>query len=138
MARAARVIPEQKPRGPAKPKFTSTEEKMHLAATEDVREFAEQLPEKFLLCRELGHNWRPFTASRYRDGGFLRILKCPRCRSERHQELSSRGGVVANKYVHAEGYLHKGQGRITGDGRDVLRLVSLTHTLGKTHPEVAS
>lgn len=101
------------------------------ADVDDVAEFAEQLPERFLWCREMGHNWRPFSASRYRDGGFLRILRCSRCKTERHQEISNRGAVTASKYVHPAGYLHKGMGRIVGEGRGILRLESIKRVVNK-------
>jgi hypothetical protein len=100
-------------------------EDQHYAELEEVADFAEGLPERFLYCREMGHNWRPQSAGRYKDGGFSRILRCTRCKTERHQEISQRGVVLSNKYVHPEGYLHKGMGRIVGDGRGVLRLESI-------------
>jgi hypothetical protein len=95
-----------------------------------IEEFAEELPDKYLHCRELGHNWRPFTAGSHPDGGFERVLRCTRCRCRRVQELTSRGAVVTNKYIHPEGYLSKGHGRIVGEGRDMLRLVSLKRLVG--------
>lgn len=97
----------------------------YFAQLGEVAEFAESLPERFLHCRELGHTWRPFTAGRHRDGGFERVLRCTRCRTRRVQEISSRGMVVSNKYIHPDGYLHKGFGRIVGEGRGLLRLESL-------------
>lgn len=97
----------------------------------DVAEFAEALPEKFLYCREMGHNWRPYSAGKYRDGGFERILRCSRCRTRRVQEINSRGVVLVNKYIHPEGYLHKGMGRIVGEGRGVLRLESIKRIVAK-------
>jgi hypothetical protein len=101
----------------------------HQAAMAEVRDFAESLPEKYLYCREMGHNWRPFSAGRYRDedgGGFERVLRCTRCRCKRFQTISQRGLIVGSKYEHPEGYLHKGMGPITGEGRGVIRLESIT------------
>lgn len=100
----------------------------HYADPQDVEDFAQNLPDKFLFCREMGHNWRPFSAGRHADGGFVRILRCNRCKTERHQELSHRGSVTGNHYVYPEDYTVKGLGRIVGDGRDALRLVSLTRS----------
>lgn len=97
----------------------------HYAELGEVSDFAEGLPERFLYCREMGHNWRPQSAGRYKDGGFVRILRCTRCKTERHQEISSVGVITMNKYVHPEGYLAKGMGRIVGEGRGVLRLESI-------------
>lgn len=101
------------------------------ALPEDVQEFAEGLPEKFLYCREMGHNWRPYTAGRFKDGGFERVLRCSRCRTRRVQEISNKGVIVKNQYVHPEGYLSKGMGRIVGEGRGVLRLESIKRIVAK-------
>lgn len=97
----------------------------------DVADFAEALPEKFLYCREMGHNWRPYSAAGYKDGGFERTLRCTRCRTRRVQEISNRGIVLANKYIHPDGYLSKGMGRIVGEGRGVLRLESIKRIVAK-------
>lgn len=97
----------------------------------DVADFAASLPEKFLYCREMGHNWRPFSAGRFKDGGYERILRCVRCKTERHQNITSVGVVVSSKYVHPEGYLSKGMGRIVGEGRGVLRLESIKRIVNK-------
>jgi hypothetical protein len=95
------------------------------ASLSNVRDFAEALPERFLYCREMGHNWRPFSAGRFRDGGFERILRCTRCRTRRVQGISSRGLVLSNRYEHPDGYLVQGIGHIVGEGRGVLRLESI-------------
>jgi hypothetical protein len=97
-----------------------------------VQEFAEGLPERFLYCREMGHNWKPYTASAYRDGGFERVLRCTRCKTRRHQEISNRGVIVHNRYEYPEGYsAPKGMGQIAGEGRGVLRLASIKRIVGK-------
>ena len=109
----------------------AVEPKVEYADVGDVQDFAQGLPERFLYCREMGHNWRPFSAGRYKDGGFERILRCSRCRTRRVQEISNRGVILANKYEHPEGYLHKGMGRIVGEGRGVLRLESIKRIVAK-------
>ena len=98
---------------------------------DEVAEFAEGLKESYLFCRELGHNWRPYSAGRYKDGGFERVLRCVRCKTRRVQEINSRGVVLVNKYIHPEGYLHKGLGRIYGEGRGILRLESIKRVVEK-------
>lgn len=100
-------------------------EEAHEATLGDVQAFAESLPERFLYCREMGHNWRPFSAGRYQDGGFERILRCTRCRTQRIQGISSRGFIISSRYVHPDGYLVKGMGHIWGEGRGILRLESI-------------
>lgn len=102
------------------------------ADPDDVAEFAEGLPERFLYCREMGHNWRPLSAGRFKDGGYERILRCARCRTERHQELTAWGIVMKSKYIFPDGYISKGLGRIVGDGRGILRLESIKRITAKT------
>ena len=97
-----------------------------------VAEFAQSLPERFLYCREMGHNWRPYSAGLYKDGGFERILRCTRCRTRRVQAITSRGVVLTNKYEYADGYqAPKGLGQIVGEGRGLLRLESIKRIVAK-------
>lgn len=97
----------------------------------EVAEFASGLTISYLLCRELGHNWRPWTA-RAIKGGFERALRCTRCHTERWETLSSTGAKIKGHYVYPEDYLHEGLGRIVGDGRDALRLESLSRAITDT------
>ena len=97
---------------------------------EQIADFAQGLKESFLYCREMGHNWRPLSAGRFKDGGFERILRCSRCRTERHQEITARGIILSNIYKHPEGYLSD-IGRIVGDGRGILRLESIRRIVAK-------
>jgi hypothetical protein len=100
------------------------------ADSDEVRDFAAGLSDQFLLCRELGHQWRPFFARwDAEENAFQRTLKCSRCKTQRHQWLSYSGSVLGNYYEYAEGYTHKGLGRIVGEGRDHLRLESVTRLI---------
>jgi hypothetical protein len=113
----------------------------HLASVEheprDLADFIEALPDAYLLCRELGHTWKPWRAST--DGrAYDRVLKCPRCKTERHQVLTMRGHVVSNRYEYPERYLTKGLGSLSGDDRDSLRLASLTRSTVTVTPAAES
>lgn len=100
------------------------------ADPDDVREWAHGLSQSYLLCRELGHNWRPHTARWVtEDQCFERSLRCTRCKTERRQVLSSRGAVASSHYVYPDGYQTHQMGRIAGDSRDALRLESINRTL---------
>lgn len=104
------------------------------ASPGEVEQFAHQLPEAYLTCRDLGHSWRPFTARalpRREGGGFERVVKCSRCPTRRVEHLSTSGERLASNMAYPKGYLHKGLGRIVGEGRDVLRLESVTRVLDK-------
>jgi hypothetical protein len=91
----------------------------------EIEEWAHDLPVKFLLCRELGHNWRPNTAVQV-ERTFERSLRCPRCKTERWQILSLRGEVLAQSYRYPENYLAPKMGRLVRDCRDALRLESIS------------
>jgi len=101
------------------------------ASLDEVRELAEGMSDKFLQCRELTHNWLPFNVGRHRDGGYERTLRCSRCRTRKIQHLDINGMLIGSpRYEHAEGYLVEGMGRITSEGRGMLRVVSIARSTG--------
>jgi len=112
-------------------KITDPDDRPLAAELDDVKDFASSLPERYLYCREMGHNWKPFSAGRFKDGGFERILRCVRCRTKRYQGIDHRGIITASRYEHPEGYLTEGLGRIVGEGRGVLRLESIRRIVAK-------
>jgi hypothetical protein len=95
-----------------------------------VDTFAARLSDKWLRCRELGHQWRPLVASWEPESRtFHRALRCPSCHTERRQILGARGSVVSNSYVYPRGYLATNvEGAVSGR-RDVFRLESVVRTL---------
>lgn len=99
--------------------------------------FASQLTDRLLSCRELGHVWRPYTVEvvreRRRIGGYVRVMRCAQCKTERHQTLDSRGGVVSNHYRYADGYLAAHVE--PGFTRDAFRLEAVTRWVAK-HDDV--
>jgi hypothetical protein len=103
------------------------------AEPSEVEQWAHHLKQSWLLCRELGHTWKPHTA-RYvpEQRAYERTLRCARCTTERRQVLDGSGHVVSSQYAHPDGYLHKGLGRVTGEGRDALRLESLTRFIDQS------
>jgi hypothetical protein len=90
-----------------------------------VQEFADELSEAFLFCREMSHTWQPHGASRHPDGGYERTLLCPRCTTMRVQSLDRFGMVVSSHYRYPDGYLSAGLGHLAGAERGVLRLASM-------------
>jgi hypothetical protein len=92
-----------------------------------AEELARELPDAYLMCRELMHSWKPRSAGWLAgERVFERVIRCSRCKTEKHQTLSSSGEVLSSHYVYPDGYLAKNLGRIVGDGRDALRLEALT------------
>lgn len=98
----------------------------NVAGADDVAKWSADLPASFLLCRDIGHRWRPQRAKITGEHTYLQGLVCSRCRTERTRELSMSGHVLSSSYTHPDGYLApKGTGRIDTDGRDALRLESV-------------
>jgi hypothetical protein len=117
----------------AKPKVFERTTTEGYADRSEVASFAQELSVNHLHCRELGHLWRPWVAQWAQEHeGYERALRCTRCRTERWQIISASGAVVSSHYVYPEGYIHLGLGRIVGEGRDALRLESLTRALTDT------
>lgn len=65
-----------------------------------------------LLCRDIRHSWQPYDAWETRKG-FVRVLRCSRCRSQRIEELDREGYVVSKRMKYPQGYLRKDGGRLT-------------------------
>lgn len=97
------------------------------------------LPSEFLLCRDLGHTWRPYRAWwDQTERAYQRVLRCGRCKSERVQTLSAQGHPLQGYYNYSDGYqAPKGTGRLVGEDRDVLRLESVLRLVGADDQEQA-
>jgi hypothetical protein len=92
--------------------------------------FAQSLSAKVLHCRELGHNWRPWTVSLDRKShAYDRVLRCPSCTTERHQVLNAYGQVLSNRYVYPSNYLTAGKVERGTFNRDVFRLEAVSRWL---------
>ena len=72
-----------------------------------------------MLCRDLGHVWRPHRVERIARN-WRRTLRCRTCGCEREQMLNSFGAPISNRYSYPEKYLVAG-GFSTSD-RSALRL----------------
>lgn len=108
------------------------------AKPRDVQEFAEGLRQQFLLCRTYGHSFAPFTVQVANTVGrrsvyYEQVLRC-KCRTKRRLLLSRTGAVISSSYDYTEapGYLMHGLGRVVGEGRDVLRLESVTRLIERS------
>ena len=100
----------------------------------DLETWEEGLPESFLMCRDMGHTWKPHTAAwEAEENAYRRVLKCPRCRTLRTQWISPSGHLDGGShYTYPDGYTAPaGVGRIDGGGRDHLRLLSVLRTVDK-------
>lgn len=97
----------------------------------DVDSWAKDLPDTFLLCRDLGHVWGPHLA---RWDAKLKVfdqtLRCSRCLTERRRTLSARGHPIVGHYAYPKTYLApKGVGGLGPVERDSIRLASITRLI---------
>lgn len=106
-----------------------------------VQAAAQEWSDAIVHCRIWGHNHRPYTAT-WRGKYAIDITqRCIRCRSRRRQTMDSRTGKATPwaPAGYAEGYLlPKGTGRVSGDGRNVLRLAAIRNITITTAPEEQS
>lgn len=94
-------------------------------------EWAHDLPDRYLLCRDMGHVWRPYTA-RLVPGGYERTLRCSRCHTTRDQSISSGGIVLSGHYTYEPGYRAPASvGFLSKDARSTLRLESTLRLISK-------
>jgi len=99
-----------------------------MASDRDVQGWAEELPDKFLECRDFGHSWRAFGVRFDEEyNSYERTLRCARCRSERHEALSLSGAKSSRGYRYPDGYqAPAGTGHLVLSDRDALRIESIT------------
>lgn len=104
------------------------------AGRHELDRWAEDLPDDFLMCRDLGHVWRSYTARLTGESTYERTMQCERCDTLRHQECSASGAVLGNSYSYESGYLApRNSGRLTSADRDGLRLSSLMRVIEHQH-----
>jgi hypothetical protein len=117
---------EQDENGEARPRT-------HLYGESDVARWSAALPEDFLLCRDLGHTWRPASARWVPEvSAYERTMRCGRCRAEREQTLSAGGLILSGHYRYESGYTTPpGSGMLGSEGRGALRLESIARLIGK-------
>lgn len=75
-----------------------------------------------LLCRDLQHNWTPYTATRIIQG-YRRKLRCERCGTFKVQVLDRFGYIVRTSMEYSDGYLRP-EGRLTAKDRADLRMTN--------------
>lgn len=91
---------------------------------------AENLKTSHLLCRTIGHSWKPQAAVFYpKIRAYYTAYRCTRCRTERVAWLDSQGRPTSgggSRYNYPEGYVMPGVGHLDTDDRGVLRLAALS------------
>jgi hypothetical protein len=95
-----------------------------VATTRSVALAAEALPDAYLKCRDLGHDWRLYY-QKPNGRSIIRKLFCPSCKTNRKMKINRYGEVVANSYDYDKDYQIKGLGRIQGRGKGILRVEAI-------------
>lgn len=96
------------------------------AEPRDVEKAAAAWDDEILKCRTDGHRWEDRRAAKNMEYRFIRIVQvCPRCACERITEMDFYGEVFSRSIDYSEGYLLVGLGRISGQGRNVLRMATV-------------
>jgi hypothetical protein len=117
----------------AMPKVGSARPAKRRSRTE-VEEWAAELPDAYLLCRDVGHSWMPRDAwEDVKERCYVQVLGCTRCAAERHRRLDYRGQRLGQSYDYPDGYLSPaGSGALSAAGRADLRLVSFQRAFTTT------
>jgi|SRR6478735_8709888 len=91
-----------------------------------LSKWAQQLEPEQLLCRDLGHTWKPSRVFKGKLNSFIQVLRCTQCKALRRREINRYGQVLGASYTYPEGYLAPtGVFATSSDGRSQLRLLSL-------------
>lgn len=107
---------------------TSTKPLSKTQALKKIRSEVTNLKSEFLSCRDTGHVWNLYRIKKIR-GGFDRGHFCKSCKTNRKQFISNTGQILSTTYDYDTGYQMVGIGRITSDGKAVMRMESLDRTL---------
>lgn len=101
------------------------------SVSREVAAWAAHLAERFLMCRDMGHAWRPYTAAWVpKDRQYARTLRCQRCKTDRVQRLSASGYVESTHYIYPDDYaLPAGSGSYDTAARAAVHLASVQHML---------
>jgi hypothetical protein len=110
------------------------------SVSSELTGWAHDLPATFLLCRDIGHSWRPFTAEYVAaDRQYRRTLRCSRCKADRVQRLSTSGHVESTHYEYPDDYLlPSGSGSYDTSTRDLVHLESITRLIEDAERKVRS
>lgn len=101
------------------------------ADPQEARSFAESLPDRYLACRNDLHSWKAWSVRWMAEGRlYERIVRCTRCGGKKKSLVDDTGAIVSKGYSPAKGYLSD-VGRIAGDAKDALRLVTLQREITK-------
>ena len=93
-----------------------------------------ELPDKYLLCRDLAHNWDGYDVAAISPNVVEEIVRCTRCRSRKGRYVNVATGAIVRGWrpvLYAEGYLLKGSGHVTAESRASVRRAKFARNLAK-------
>lgn len=102
-------------------------------APESFTEWAADLPDRFVECRNDQHRWTMLRARWDLKMNAYQVLhRCSRCRCGRDRSINAIGVVLSTRYDYPDNYLApKGSGTFDKDARADLRLMGITRWLDK-------
>lgn len=103
-----------------------------------MAESIEGLSDQHLLCRDIGHSWRPYDVIMQRRPRrcIKRILRCRDCGAKRTQVLDHDYLIESSSYQYPDGYIVKGHGPMTKAVRAQVR--SMTTRSWRRQPKAGS
>jgi hypothetical protein len=110
--------------------------KLKAARPKDVKAALEEMPDNYLECYTGQHTWVLYKQIDLGRRGWERRHFCPRCKMNRFQVITRRGGKLTAKYQRPDGYGLKGIGAVQANGRAVAVLETVRRTAEKDLPEM--
>jgi hypothetical protein len=94
-----------------------------------TRHFLErELKDKFLICRDVGHNWKlqGFVDERRKWGTVERTFRCSTCTTERIERVGANtGDLDSRRYVYPPGYIIRDKDVRKGMKKSAVRVEAL-------------
>lgn len=86
-----------------------------------------KLPVEYLMCRDFGHAWMPYTAEAIGRMGYRQGLRCIRCATRRYREVRLSGHIISARYRYPDDYALRGFGQLSTAERDEIRAADMDH-----------
>ena len=101
---------------------------------------ANDIPEKFLLCRDYAHSWDDYNAKISRNKASRRrevhqVLICTRCSTTKTRVMTTDGEMLRSSYTYAPDYLLKDQGRLSPVDRAMIRAINFKKALKRAEKD---
>lgn len=113
-------------------KATKRPKKVTRSTAEDFDGWLEEMPDRYIDCRNDHHRWRMLRATwDPKMNNYSVWHRCTSCRCGRERRISSTGLVLNTRYEYPEHYLAPKGTLFDKDARAEVRLVGITRWLDK-------